>query len=222
MKNGHSTILFALTRIFTRLLLILTEAHDYVVLGSWYWCVIFTHKFFGFNWGQSYLATPQNFPKCFIFFNTLHIFASDQIKEEGNKIFFFLATFVTKSNFWLCFCKFSATFGGITGNFLRNVEKLVESPSLSLVFGTFKFRWSGDKTRSYKSSFCVRVSDPTKKKHSSKRCVIILSHSDTLNPYLTTPKSFFFFSAFFGNICAFVSSVRCLHNLFIFYIEWEI
>ena len=144
MKNGHSTILFALTRIFTRLLLILTEAHDYVVLGSWYWCVIFTHKFFGFNWGQSYLATPQNFPKCFIFFNTLHIFASDQIKEEGNKIFF-LSNFRHKKQFLTLFLQ-------VFSNFWRNYWKLFEkwretggksTPSLSLVFGTFKFRWSG-------------------------------------------------------------------------------
>ena len=92
--------------------------HDYVVLGSWYWCVIFTHKFFGFNWGQSYLATPQNFPKCFIFFNTLHIFASDQIKEEGNKIFF-LSNFRHKKQFLTLFLQ-------VFSNFWRNYWKLFE------------------------------------------------------------------------------------------------
>ena len=92
--------------------------HDYVVLGSWYWCVIFTHKFFGFNWGQSYLATPQNFPKCFIFFNTSHIFASDQIKEEGNKIFF-LSNFRHKKQFLTLFLQ-------VFSNFWRNYWKLFE------------------------------------------------------------------------------------------------
>ena len=48
------------TRIFARLILILTGAHDYDTMGSWYWCVVFTHKIFGFNWGQNYLATSQN------------------------------------------------------------------------------------------------------------------------------------------------------------------
>ena len=66
----------------------------------------------------------------------LHIFASDQINEESNnkKMFFsnFWETFVTNmykkqlltflSNFW-------ATFWEITGNFLGNLEQLVESPS---------------------------------------------------------------------------------------------
>ena len=58
--EGHSTSLLVHTRIFTRLILILTGAHDYEAMGSWYWCVVFTQKFFGFYWGQSYLVTPQN------------------------------------------------------------------------------------------------------------------------------------------------------------------
>ena len=33
-EEGHSTILLAHTRIFTRLILILTEAHDYEAMGS--------------------------------------------------------------------------------------------------------------------------------------------------------------------------------------------
>ena len=58
-----------------------------------------------------------------------HIFASDQINEESNNNKkCFLVTFeklslqtCTKSNFW-------ATFWEITGNFLGNLEQLVESP----------------------------------------------------------------------------------------------
>ena len=33
-EEGHSTILLAHTRIFTRLILILTEAHEYEAMGS--------------------------------------------------------------------------------------------------------------------------------------------------------------------------------------------
>ena len=33
-EEGHSTILLAHTRILTRLILILTEAHDYEAMGS--------------------------------------------------------------------------------------------------------------------------------------------------------------------------------------------
>ena len=33
-EEGHSTILLAHTRIFTRLILILTGAHDYEAMGS--------------------------------------------------------------------------------------------------------------------------------------------------------------------------------------------
>ena len=66
----------------------------------------------------------------------LHIFASDQINEEGNnqKMFFsnFWETVVTNiykkqlltflSNFW-------ATFWEIRSNFLGNLKQLVESPT---------------------------------------------------------------------------------------------
>ena len=56
-EERHSTISMAHTRIFTRLLK--------------YWCVVFTHTFFGFNcglWapdgGQSYLATLITLRNC--------------------------------------------------------------------------------------------------------------------------------------------------------------
>ena len=45
-EEGHSTISLAHTRIFTRLILILTGAHDYEAMGSWYWCVVFTQKLY--------------------------------------------------------------------------------------------------------------------------------------------------------------------------------
>ena len=106
-EEGHSTILLVHTRIFTRLILILTGAHDYEAMGSWYWCVVFTHIFFGFNWGQSYLATPQN---CTIMlrnsifgFKQFAYFCLRSIKGRGwkKRVFFliFWAKFVTKSNF---------------------------------------------------------------------------------------------------------------------------
>ena len=56
-EEGHSTILMAHTRIFTRLIL--------------YWCVVFTHTLLGFNCGlrapnggQSYLATLITLRNC--------------------------------------------------------------------------------------------------------------------------------------------------------------
>ena len=94
-EEGHSTILLVHTRIFTRLILILTGAHDYEAMGSWYWCVVFTHIFCGFNWGQSYLATPQN---CTIMrrnslfgFIQFAYFCFRSIKRRGwkKRVFFF-------------------------------------------------------------------------------------------------------------------------------------
>ena len=52
-------------------------------MGCWYWCVAFTHKCFGFNWGQSCLASAlklyKNAKKFFILFYNF----------QGNKKFLF-------------------------------------------------------------------------------------------------------------------------------------
>ena len=78
---------------------------------QFYWLI----AFFGFNWGQSCLAThvtPQNCTKCWeilLLLYNLHLLASDQ-KEDFVLSNNFWAPFVTKSNFWLFFKQLSSTF----------------------------------------------------------------------------------------------------------------
>ena len=79
--------------------------------------------FFGFNWGQSYLATlvtPQNCTKMLTF---VVQFAYFSIRPKKG--------FVFTSNFWATFdgflSNFWETFWEIAGNLLENLEQLVES-----------------------------------------------------------------------------------------------
>ena len=74
------------------------------VIQQFYWLI----TFFGFNWGQSYLATlvtPQNCTKMLRNLTFVLQFAYFSITPK--KVFVsssnFWATFVTKSNFWLFF-----------------------------------------------------------------------------------------------------------------------
>ena len=89
------------------------------VIQHFYWLI----RLSGFYLGQSYLATlvtPQNCTKCLeilLLLYKLHILASDQKKF----FVFFRATFEE-----LLFV-FWATFLRNTGNFLKNLEQLVES-----------------------------------------------------------------------------------------------
>ena len=99
------------------------------VIQQFYWLI----RFFGFNWGQSYLAalvTPQNCKKCLeilLLLYNLYILASDP-----KTLCFFRATFEEfssqKATFNCCLSNFWATFWEIPGNFLENLEQLAESP----------------------------------------------------------------------------------------------
>ena len=97
------------------------------VIQQFYWLI----TFFGFNWGQSYLAnlvTPQNCTKILRNLTFVEQFPYFIIRPKKIFVFSsnFWATFVTKSNFLFFF---GATFWEIPGNFLENLEQLVESPT---------------------------------------------------------------------------------------------
>ena len=111
-------------------------------LQDWYWCVVFAHALFGFNWGQGDLATlvtPQNCTKMLrnlTFVVQFAYFCTSSNKEESIKMFLFFlvvcvffvgATLVTKSNFWPFWSNFWATLWEIAGNVLGNLEQLVKS-----------------------------------------------------------------------------------------------
>ena len=111
-EEGHSTILLAHTKFFTRLIL-----HK-ILMRSLYSCS------FGFNWGQSYLetlVTPQN---CSLSFVTQ--FESDQIKERATKntekrLLFFPAMFEQPSRYKKQLLTLLSD--SILMNFLRNCGK---------------------------------------------------------------------------------------------------
>jgi len=107
------------------------------ILQHWYWCVVLTHTFFGFDWGQRYLATLVTRQNCtkmlrnltfvvqFAYFCT----RSNKRREQQNCYFFsvFLEQLsLQKATFDL----FWATFLEIASNFLGNLVQVVESPKI--------------------------------------------------------------------------------------------
>ena len=91
------------------------------VIQQFYWFI----TFFGFNWGQSYLATLVTLQNCTKMLRNLTFvvqFSYFSIRPKNVFVFSsnFWATFVTKSNFWLCleqlFEKFRETFWKISSN----------------------------------------------------------------------------------------------------------
>ena len=125
-RAARSAVFRENSKWWTKILLILTQltwvSRVKKVIEQFYWLI----TFFGFNWGQSYLATlvtPQNCTKMlrnlpfvvqFAYFSTI-----------PQKVLIFpsniSAAFVIKSIFWLFF------FWEIKGNF--NHEQLVENPN---------------------------------------------------------------------------------------------
>ena len=88
------------------------------VIQQFYWLI----TFFGFSWGQSFLATlvtPHNFTKMLRNLTFVVQFASFSIRPKNVFAFWriFWATFVRKSNFWLFFVQ-------LLSNFLRKYGKL--------------------------------------------------------------------------------------------------
>ena len=91
-------------------------------------CMIFTRTLFGFDWGQSYLATlvtPQNCIKMLrgTFFAYFCIKSNEGREQQKN--FCFFEQFLLQKQLLTIL----TTFLKIAGNFLRNLEQLVESPS---------------------------------------------------------------------------------------------
>ena len=104
------------------------------VIEQFYWLI----TFFGFNWGQSYLATlvtPQNCTKMLRNLPFVVEFAYFSTKPQKVLIFpsNIWAAFVIKTIFWLFFffSNFWAFFffRDIKGNFLENLGQLLENPN---------------------------------------------------------------------------------------------
>ena len=106
--------------------------------------------FFGFNW-RRYLATlvtRQNCTKNAVHFAYFIIRTKKVFVSSSN----FWATFLTKSNGFDCYLStFGVTVWEVTGNFLENLEQLVESPSFSSKIYLKKRKTSADR-------ICVPIS----------------------------------------------------------------
>ena len=117
----------------TKILLIFTRltwvSRVRKVIEQFYWLT----TSFGFNWGQSYLATmvtTQNCTKMLRNVTFVVQFAYFSTRRKKRFVFpsNFWAAFVIKSNFWLFFEQLLSIFWEIKGNFLENLEQLLESP----------------------------------------------------------------------------------------------
>ena len=111
----------------------MSVSHDEGRIEQFYWLI----TFFGFNWGQSYLATLVTRQNCTIMLRNLRKFLFPQATFE--QLSLQKATFdCFLSNFW-------ATVWEVTGNFLENLEQLVESPSFSSEIYLTKRKTSADR-----------------------------------------------------------------------------
>ena len=101
----------------------LTDLTMKKVIQQFYWLI----KLFGFNWGQSCLATLvtlQNCPEMLRNHSLSFLVQFAYFSIRPKKFLFFQATFVTNSNFWLFFEQRLRNSGKLFGN----LEQLVESP----------------------------------------------------------------------------------------------
>ena len=102
---------------------------------------------FGFNWGQTYLTTLVTLQNCtnMLRYHSLTFlvqFAYFSIRPK--KFLFFQATFEQLSSQKATFDCFLSNFWQILGNFIENLEQLVESPKHdSEAFWSFFYIWVG-------------------------------------------------------------------------------
>ena len=136
-RAARSAVFRENSKWWTKILLTLTQltwvSRVKKVIEQFYWLI----TFFGFNWGQSYLATlvtPQNCTKMLRNLSFVVEFAYFSTRPQKVLIFpsNIWAAFVIKTIFWLFF--FSATFEhfffrDIKGNFLENLGQLLENPN---------------------------------------------------------------------------------------------
>ena len=117
----------------------LTDLTMKKVIQQFYWLI----KLFGFNWGQSCLATLvtlQNCPEMLRNHSLSFLVQFAYFSIRPKKFLFFQATFVTNSNFWLFFEQRLRNSGKLFGN----LEQLVESPKHdSEAFWSFFYIWVG-------------------------------------------------------------------------------
>ena len=110
------------------------------VEGQFYWLIYWLITFFGFNWGESYLATLVTRQNCTIMLRNL---------RKLRKFLFPQATFeqlsLQKATFDCFLSNFRATVWVVRGKFLENLEQLVESPSFSSKIHLTKRKTSADR-----------------------------------------------------------------------------
>ena len=134
-RAARSAVFRENSKWWTKILLILTQltwvSRVKKVIEQFYWLI----TFFGFNWGQSYLATlvtPQNCTKMLRNLPFVVEFAYFSTRPQKVLIF--------PSNIWAAFVIktifvfFPATFEhfffrDIKGNFLENLGQLLENPN---------------------------------------------------------------------------------------------
>ena len=137
-RAARSAVFRENSKWWTKILLILTQltwvSRVKKVIEQFYWLI----TFFGFNWGQSYLATlvtPQNYTKKL---RNLPFVVQFAYFSQTTKSFNFskqhLSSFRYKKHLLIVLFFFSATFEHfffweIKGNFLENLGQLVENPN---------------------------------------------------------------------------------------------
>ena len=121
----------------------LTDLTVKKVIQQFYWLI----TLFGFNWGQSHLATlvtPQNCTKMLRNHSLTFLEQFAYFSIRPKKFLFLQATFEELSSQKATFDCFLRNVSEILGNFIENLEQLVESPKHdSEAFWSFFYSWVG-------------------------------------------------------------------------------